>query len=130
MAIGPGGIDRTNPTTSPASSVVTIARCGSQTVLSFLLPCQYAVDPHHAPGDQGLQAGRQTDLSENAVRGRARSRRRFADVHGRTRQPGCRATGCYQADVVMLAGGAQLMLDHPRILHKLGEIEDTAVRTE
>ena len=51
-------------------------------------------------------------------------------MHGRARQPGRRATGRHQTYIVMLACGAQPMLDHPRILHELGEIEDTTVRTE
>src|SRR5262249_22136549 len=55
---------------------------------------------------------------------------RSADVYRRARQPGGRATGRHQADVVMLMGDAQPVLDHPRIVHEFGKIEDTAVRAK
>ena len=96
-------------------------------LLPSLLSCQHAVDPHHTPGDQRLKAIRQADLGENAVRVRAGPGSRVANTHGRARQPGRRATGGDQTDVVMLARGAQFVLHHPRILHEFGEIEDTAV---
>src|SRR5215510_12746741 len=95
-----------------------------------MLARKHAVDPHHTPGDQGLQAVRQTDLGENAMCVRAGPGSRLANMHGCSRQSGRRATGRHQADVVMLAGGAQFVLDHPRIVHKFREIEDTTVRPE
>src|SRR5262249_38902246 len=111
--------------TAYASEPIRGDRCNPRA-----LSRKHTIDPYHTPGDQRLKAVRQTDLSENAVRVGTGSGGRFANVHGRSRQPGRRTTGCHQADVVVLAGGAQFVLDHPRVLHKLGEIEDTAVRAE
>ena len=87
------------------------------------------VDAHHASGDQGLKVIRQTDLSKNAVRVGAGPGSRFANVAGVRDSLGA-GPQVVTRPMSSCSRGAQLVLDHPRILHELGEIEDTTVRTE
>ena len=94
------------------------------------LSCHHAVHPHHTCGDQGLEAVRQANLGKDTLRVGARARRRLANTDRGSRQSRRWTTGRHQANIVMLAGGAQPVLDHPRILHQFGEIEDTTMGAE
>ena len=94
------------------------------------LACGYAIDSHHTRGNQVVEALGKADIGENAIGVRTGFGSRPPDVHGGSRQPGRRAAGRHEPNIVMLSGGTQLVFDHPWVLHEFGKIEDTTVRAE